>query len=132
MGNIKKTLSVFAIILMVASTLGYAGFSYFASSNERSYSGKLELKPRSAIYYKLLGDSNLRGRVSSSAPIVIYILDDRGMEKLRKGEPLTPYKSWKGENIGMDERVPEGDYYMIIVNTGYADADVTIALENKR
>jgi len=132
MGNIKKTLSLFAIILMVASTLGYAGFSYFASSKGHSYRGKLELKPRSATYYKLLSDSNLKGTISSSSPIIVYILDDEGLEKLKTGESGTPYKFWKGQSIEINEKIPKGNYYLVIINTGYADTEVMISLENKR
>ncbi|AIF69939.1 hypothetical protein PAP_07750 [Palaeococcus pacificus DY20341] len=133
MGNIKKSISLFAIILMIASTLGYAGFSYFASSKERVYSSEQVLNPRSAVYYELLSESHLSGTIESSAPISVYIFNGEELQKLKSGETGTPYKAWENtKSVVLEATIPKGDYYLVILNPGYESVYVKVSLTNER
>ncbi|WP_048148390.1 hypothetical protein [Palaeococcus ferrophilus] len=117
MGALKKGLSILAIILMMASIIGYTGLS-FLSPGTYSYRGTQTLGARSALYIPLHSSSHLSGTLSAPSPINVYLLDGDSFDAMKRGAPFNSLGEWEGTSIEVDVDVPAGRHYLVILNPG--------------
>lgn len=95
MGVLKKGPSIFAIILMMASVVGYTGLTLLSPSTY-SYRGTQAVRAGSVLYIPLPPSSHLSGTSSAPSPIRVYLLDGDEFEAMKRGGSFNSLAEWEG------------------------------------